>query len=80
MAVMKKKLAPILVLILPLAACALRPAWHWEKAGASPEDYKTDLNYCKSVSYPGADGNVNGEMVRRMQLCMQAHGWHRAAD
>jgi hypothetical protein len=71
---MKKNLV---ILLLGLAGCALRPSWHWEKPGASEEQYTSDLNHCKGVSYPGADGMVTGEMVRRMHACMEAHGWHK---
>lgn len=74
---MKKSL---IVLLLGLAGCALRPTWHWEKPGASQEQYSADLNHCKGVSSPSADGMVTGEMVRRMHSCMEAHGWRKVGN
>lgn len=66
---------PFIPIIL-LAGCA---TWHWEKAGASDDQYRFDLNRCKGMSYPlGGDGMVTKEMVRRMESCMEAHGWHKA--
>lgn len=64
-----------LAIPLGLAACT---TLHWEKPGASEDQYRTDLNYCKGVSYPvGSDGMVTKEMVRRMEGCMEAHGWRK---
>lgn len=70
----------VAMFLLSLAGCALRPTWHWEKPGAGEEQYRADLNHCKGVSYPGADGMVTGEMLRRMHACMEAHGWRKAGN
>jgi len=74
---MKKTLA---ILTLGLAACALRPAWHWEKPGASEAQYTTELNQCKGATYSGTDGMVTTEMVRRMHNCMEAKGWRKVGN
>lgn len=68
----------LLFLGILLAGCA---TWHWEKDGASEEQYRSDMNHCKGVSYPlGSDGMVTKEMLRRMENCMAAHGWHKAPN
>ena len=57
--------------------CALAPSWHWEKAGATPENYQTELNQCKTRVYSGTDGIVTNASVRRMQACMESKGWSK---
>lgn len=73
------KKCPIAALLM-LAGCSLQPTWHWEKPGASQEQYTADLNRCKASSYSGTDGMVTKEMVRRMHSCMEAHGWRKAEN
>lgn len=63
--------------VVLLAGCALRPTWHWEKPGASDEEYAFDLNQCKAMTYPDASGVVTKESVRRMFACMERKGWSR---
>lgn len=70
----------IALLLLSVAACALRPTWHWEKPGATDEQYTSDLNHCKGISYSGTDGMVTKEMLRRMEACMEAKGWRKASN
>lgn len=64
-------------LLLVLAGCALRPAWHWEKPGASEAQYERETIQCKSATYSGTDGMVTQEMVRRMHACLEAKGWRK---
>lgn len=68
------------VLLLGAAGCALRPTWHWEKPGASEEQYTAEVNQCKAATYSGTDGMVTTQMVRRMQACMEAKGWRKAGN
>lgn len=77
MAAMKKSLAALLV---AAAGCALVPSWHWEKPGASQDEYDADLIHCKAASYSGTSGMVTQEMVRRMHYCMEALGWRKAEN
>ncbi len=64
-------------IILVMSACALFPGWHWEKHGATDGEYDADIKYCKLQIYPGVDGMVTKESVRRMQACMEARGWRK---
>lgn len=66
--------------LLAAAGCALGPAWHWEKPGATERDYTTDLNQCKSATYPDTTGSVTKESVRRMFACMEGKGWTKVAN
>jgi hypothetical protein len=66
--------------LLMIAGCALKPSWHWEKAGASEQDYSTDLNQCKFATYPDTMGMVTNESVRRMFACMEGKGWSKVAN
>ena len=66
--------------LLTLAGCALKPAWHWEKPGATERDYTTDVNQCKTVTYPDTTGMVTNEGVRRMFACMEGKGWTKVAN
>lgn len=71
----------IWVLLLTITGCSLlSPRWHWEKDGASEVQYETELSRCKASTYSGTDGAVTQEMVRRMQLCMEAKGWRRVEN
>lgn len=63
-----------------LAACALAPAWHWEKKGGGEADYSFDEAQCKAKLHAGTDGMVTKESVRRMQACMEAKGWSKVAN
>lgn len=60
-----------------LSGCALRPAWHWEKEGASEAQYAQEVNQCKAATYSGTDGMVTQESVRRMHACLEARGWRK---
>lgn len=73
-----RRLAFLLPLLL--AACALRPGWHWAKADASEADYAADLRRCKQASYEGVDGMVTQTQVRRMHACLEAAGWRKTPD
>lgn len=66
--------------LLTITGCALKPAWHWEKPGASEQDYTTDLNQCKFATYPDTTGTVTNESVRRMFACMEGKGWSKVAN
>ena len=66
--------------LLTMAGCALKPAWHWEKSGATDGDYTTDLNQCKFATYPDTTGTVTNECVRRMFACMEGKGWSKVAN
>jgi hypothetical protein len=63
-----------------IGGCALFPNWHWEKAGASTAEYDYDVKFCKQLIYPGVDGYVTGESVRRMEACMMSRGWRKAPN
>ena len=63
-----------------VAGCALKPTWHWEKPGASDQEYSFDLNQCKTATYPDTSGMVTNEDVRRMFACMEAKGWSKVAN
>lgn len=67
-------------LAIVLASCALRPTWHWERPGASDEEYSFELNQCKAAVYTDASGYVTQETVRRMQMCMERKGWRRVEN
>ncbi len=73
-----KRLSPLLLLLV--GGCLLRPTWHWEKAGAGDDQYRSELNQCKALTYPGADGMVTNESIRRMHLCMESRGWRRVEN
>lgn len=63
-----------------VSGCALKPTWHWEKPGASDQQYSFDLNQCKTATYPDNTGMVTNEAVRRMFACMEAKGWSRVEN
>ena len=63
--------------LLGLSACA---SWHWEKRGASDEDYLQDEKFCKVQSYSGTDGMVTQASVRKMQHCLEVRGWRKVAN
>lgn len=64
-----------------LTACTLfQPGWHWEKAGAAVADYEADLRFCKSQTGQYNDGTVTGTSVRRIQACLEQHGWRKRQD
>jgi hypothetical protein len=63
-----------------VTGCALKPTWHWEKPGASDQEYSFDLNQCKTANYPDTSGMVTNEAVRRMFACMEAKGWSKVAN
>jgi len=63
-----------------VTGCALKPTWHWEKPGASDQEYSFDLNQCKTATYPDTSGMVTNEAVRRMFACMEAKGWSKVAN
>ena len=67
-------------LVVMLAGCALRPTWHWERPGASDEEYSFELNQCKAAVYTDASGFVTQESVRRMYACMERKGWKRVEN
>ncbi len=67
-------------IILVMTGCALLPGWHWEKPGATDGEYDADIKYCKLQVYPGVDGMVTKESVRRMHACMEARGWRKAEN
>lgn len=69
----------MIILCFLLAGCALRPAWHWERAGAGEAEYRRDEIACKQQSYEGADGAVTQAHVRRMQSCLETRGWRKVA-
>ena len=68
------------ILFAALAGCALRPAWHWEKANATDEDYERDVKFCKQQTYSGTDYMVTTESVRRMHHCLESKGWRKSAN
>lgn len=70
----------IVSLLLLATGCALQPSWHWEKEGASEEQYDFEVIQCKAASYSGTDGMVTGERVRRMHACMEARGWRKVSN
>ena len=70
----------VICIFAGVAGCALKPAWHWEKPGASEREYSTDLNQCKFATYPDTSGIVTNETVRRMFACMEAKGWSKVAN
>ena len=76
---MKQRLA-FFLLIIAITGCALKPSWHWEKRGASDEEYSFDLNQCKAATYTDASGIVTNESVRRMYACMERKGWSKVAN
>ena len=76
---MKQRLT-FLLFIAALAGCALKPSWHWEKHGASDEEYSFDLNQCKAATYTDASGIVTNESVRRMFACMERKGWSKVPN
>ena len=59
---------------ISLAGCS---SWHWEKQGASDDDYALDEKNCKVQSYSGTDGMVTQASVRKMHNCLQAKGWRK---
>jgi hypothetical protein len=61
-------------LLAVFAGCA---SWHWEKRGASADDYEADEKFCKSQVYSGTDGAVTEALVRRMHACLEAKGWRK---
>lgn len=61
-------------------ACALLADWHWEKPGASDAERDFDIRQCKQMVYPGVDGHVTKESVRRMEVCMMSRGWRKAPN
>jgi hypothetical protein len=63
-----------------VGGCALFPDWRWEKEGASPAEYDYDIKLCKQLIYPGVDGYVTKESVRRMEACMMSRGWRKAPN
>jgi hypothetical protein len=67
----------LMAVLVLVAGCALRPDWHWERAGASGDDLDRDVRLCKQAVYSGTDGNVNNASVRRMHNCMEARGWRK---
>ncbi|MER2539514.1 MAG: hypothetical protein ABTQ26_09755 [Azonexus sp.] len=67
----------LLASFLCLAGCA---SWHWEKHGASDDDYTLDEKNCKIQSYSGTDGMVTQASVRKMHNCLQAKGWHKVEN
>jgi hypothetical protein len=67
-------------LVLVLSGCALRPTWHWERPGASDEEYLFDVNQCKAAVYKDASGIVTQESVRWMQTCMERKGWRKVEN
>jgi len=69
-----------LCILVGLTGCSLQPKWHWEKPGASDQEYTLDLNQCKTATYPDTTGMVTNEAVRRMFACMEAKGWSRVAN
>jgi len=75
---MKRRIA--IVFLAALTGCALRPTWHWEKPGASDQEYSFDLNQCKAAIYTDASGIVTNESVRRMFACMERKGWSRVEN
>ena len=76
---MKQRLT-FLLFIAALGSCALKPSWHWEKRGASDEEYSFDLNQCKAATYTDASGIVTNESVRRMFACMERKGWSKVPN
>jgi len=68
---------PLPLLLFVLAGCA---SWHWEKPGASADDYERDEKYCKLQVYSGIDGAVTQASVRRMHACLEGRGWRKAED
>jgi len=76
---MKQRLT-FLLFIAALASCALKSSWHWEKRGASDEEYSFDLNQCKAATYTDASGIVTNESVRRMFACMERKGWSKVPN
>ncbi len=75
---MKRRIA--ILFLASLAGCALKPTWHWEKRGASDQEYSFDLNQCKAATYSDASGVVTNESVRRMFACMERKGWSRVEN
>jgi hypothetical protein len=73
-----RKLLP--VLFVAMTGCALFPKWHWEKRGATDEDYSVDEKFCKLQSYSGTDGMVTNDSVRRMQRCLESRGWRKVEN
>lgn len=67
-------------LVVGLSACALRSDWHWEKPGATDEDYRYDVNQCKAKTYAGSAGAVTNETVGRMFACMEGKGWTKVRN
>ena len=72
--------ALLLSCVALLGGCALFPDWRWEKEGASQAEYDYDIKYCKQLIYPGVDGYVTKESVRRMEACMISRGWRKAPN
>ncbi len=69
------------MLCIGIAGCALKPSWHWEKRGASDQEYSFDLNQCKAAVYSyDTSGVVTSESVRRMSACMERKGWSRVEN
>lgn len=62
------------LIALCLTGCA---AWHWERAGASADDYRQDEKLCKLGAYAGSDGAVTQAQVHRMHACLEARGWRK---
>ena len=77
---MKSRPQFILILLACQAGCALLPTWHWEKLGATDDDYDLDVKFCKLKTYSGTEGMVTNESVRRMHACMESKGWRKAAN
>lgn len=70
----------LILLLVGLAGCALRPDWHWEKPDVGDAQYTHDVNQCKAATYSSADGVVTKETVRRLHTCMEAKGWRKTPN
>jgi|JI10StandDraft_1071094.scaffolds.fasta_scaffold137544_2 hypothetical protein len=60
--------------------CAANKGSHWEKQGASQNEFNMDSGQCRAQALSGTGGMVSVGTVMIMDSCMQGKGWYRVAN
>lgn len=73
---LKNRILPT-VLILSLVACATPT--HWEKRGATTQDFNMDLGQCNAQAFGNANATLMTAAIVQNQ-CLQGKGWYLVKD
>lgn len=74
------RLMTIAAMALLVASCATDKGWHWQRAGATQQQFNMDDGQCRAQAYAGTGGYINIGTAMILHSCMEGKGWQKVAN